>query len=79
MVGLGEVFELPPPLGFDQGGGAGAEATVVDPGDVRVVVGEFGGDFGGSDEIWGKFRFFGDVGFGVAVDVVVRRGGHLGI
>lgn len=58
MVGLGEVFELPPLLGFDDGGRAGAEAAVVDPGDVLVVVGKFSGDFGGGDEIGGKFGFF---------------------
>lgn len=48
-VGVSEVFELIFVLGGEDGFGAGSEAAVVDPGDVRVVVREFGSDLGGGD------------------------------
>jgi len=48
VVGLAEVPELPAVLRSDDGGGAAAEAAVVDARDGGVVVGEFGFDFGGS-------------------------------
>lgn len=41
IIRLAEEFELPVVLGSDDGGRAGPEAAVVDPGHVRRVVGEF--------------------------------------
>lgn len=80
MVRLGQVLELPLSLSFDNEGRAAAEASVVDSGDIGVVVRKFGGDFRGCDESRGEFGLFGYVGFAVPVGsvvmVVVRGGGH---
>lgn len=80
MVRLGQVLELPLSLSFDNEGRAAAEASVVDSGDIGVMVRKFGGDFRGCDESRGEFGLFGYVGFSVPVGsvvmVVVRGGGH---
>lgn len=68
IVGLGEVLELPLSLGLEDRGGTAPEAAVVDAGDAGVVVGEFREDFGVGDE--GKPGSFGQVGLGIAVEVV---------
>jgi hypothetical protein len=49
FVRLLEIFELPAVLSGYDGGRTGAEAAVVDSGDVTFVVGEFGPDLGGCD------------------------------
>lgn len=79
-VRLGQVRELPPALGLDYGVRARPETAVVDSGDIRVVMGELGSDFGGCDE--GELGLFGSVGLGIAVEgvgvvvVVVGGGSH---
>lgn len=46
VVGLAEEQELPAALGGENGGGAAPEASIIDAGHQRVVVGEFGHDLG---------------------------------
>lgn len=51
VVGLAEPLELEVFLSGKDGGRAASEAAVVDSGDGGVVVGEFGENLGGSDEL----------------------------
>lgn len=80
VVGLAEVPELPAVLRGDDGGGAAAEAAVVDARDGGVVVAEFGFDFRRSYK-GGEFGLFGyarTVVMIVLVDMVIGGGRHWG-
>lgn len=78
IVRLAEEEELPLRLGGKDGGGAAAEAAVVDAGDGWVMVGELRTYLGGSDGKWRGLGFLwgGAVGVPTVLGVITGIGIH---